>query len=74
MEVFNNMDREKESKRKTFTSTEVKNRYNKKTYERYSITLRKDNITDKEIIDKIEKLKSEGLSASEAIKKLITKG
>lgn len=74
MEVFNNMDKEKESKRKTFTSTEVKNRYNKKTYERYSITLRKDNITDKEIIDKIEKLKSEGLSASEAIKKLITKG
>ncbi len=68
------MDKEKESKRKTFTSTEVKNRYNKKTYERYSITLRKDNITDKEIIDKIEKLKSEGLSASEAIKKLITKG
>lgn len=74
MEVFNNMDKEKESKRKTFTSTEVKNRYNKKTYERYSITLRKDNITDKEIIDKIEKLKSEGLSASEAIKKLIIKG
>lgn len=74
MEVFNNMDKEKETKRKTFTSTEVKNRYNKKTYERYSITLRKDNITDKEIIDKIEKLKSEGLSASEAIKKLITKG
>lgn len=60
-------------KRKTFTSTEVKNRYNKKAYERYSVTLRKDNDIDKRIIEKIEKLKAEGLSASEAIKKIILK-
>ena len=68
------MAEKQEAKRKTFTSTEVKTRYNKKAYERYSLTLRKDSDIDKEIIDNIESLKAEGLSASEAIKKLIIKG
>ena len=68
------MAEKNERKRKTFTSTEVKTRYIKKAYNRYLLTLRKDSDTDREIIEKIEKLKSEGLSASEAIKKLIIKG
>ena len=68
------MAEEQRTKRKTFTSTEVKTRYIKKAYNRYLLTLRKDSDKDREIIDKIESLKAEGLSASEAIKKLILKG
>lgn len=56
-------------KRKTTTSNEVKQRYIKKTYERYLLTLRK--VEDADLINRIEKEKASGLSTSEAIKKLI---
>jgi hypothetical protein len=60
---------EEKKKRKTFTSSEVKERYNKKTYQRYQLTLRK--VEDADLINRIEKEKASGLSTSEAIKKLI---
>jgi hypothetical protein len=60
---------EEKKKRKTFTSSEVKERYNKKTYQRYQLTLRK--VEDADLIELIEKEKASGLSTSEAIKKLI---
>ena len=41
--------------RKTTTSTEVKNRWNAKTYKRYQVSLRKDE--DAELIRAVEKLK-----------------
>ena len=34
------------AQRKTITSTEVKNRWNAKTYQRYTINLRKDEDAD----------------------------
>ena len=40
------------ARKKTFTSTEVKNNWNAKTYKRYTISLRKKE--DAEIIDFIE--------------------
>lgn len=58
-----------EGKRKTFTSSEVKERYNKKTYTRYQLTLRK--VEDAELIERIEEEKAKGFSTSEAIKNLI---
>jgi hypothetical protein len=60
---------EEPKKRKTTTSNEVKQRYIKKTYERYLLTLRK--VEDADLINRIEKEKASGLSTSEAIKKLI---
>lgn len=60
---------ENKPKRKTFTSTEVKTRYNKKTYAQYNIKLRK--VEDAETITKIESLKAQGYGTTEAIKKLI---
>ena len=60
---------ENKPKRKTFTSTEVKTRYNKKTYAQYNIKLRK--VEDAETIAKIESLKAQGYGTTEAIKKLI---
>ena len=42
-------------RRKTTTSTEVKNRWNAKTYKRYQVSLRKDE--DAELIRAVEKLK-----------------
>ena len=62
-------DKGKVTKRKTVTSTEVKKRYNDKTYKRYSLTLRLD--TDAELIEKIELLISSGKSQSEAVKELL---
>jgi hypothetical protein len=56
-------------KRRTHTSSEVKKRYNDKTYQRYQLTLRKTE--DADLIERIEKEKASGLSTSEAIKKLI---
>lgn len=58
-------------KRKTHTSSEVKNRYNQKTYVQYAIKLRK--VEDAEIIDLIEKEKQKGFGITEAIKNLIKK-
>ena len=58
-------------KRKTFTSSEVKKRYNDKTYRSYHSTLRKD--TDAELIRKLDELISSGMSQSEAVKTLLKK-
>ena len=58
-----------EGKRKTHTSSEVKQRYIKKTYERYLLTLRK--VEDADLINRIEEEKAKGFSTSEAIKNLI---
>lgn len=60
---------EQQEKRKTYTSTEVKTRYNKKTYVQYSIKLRR--VEDADIINLIEKEKNNGFGTSEAIKNLI---
>lgn len=60
------------TKRKTVTSSEVKTRYNQKTYAQYSIKLRYDS--DQDVIDAIEKLKDEGINTSAAIIQLIRKG
>ena len=49
------------------TSTEVKRRYNKKTYKRWFVSLRN------ETFDKIENLREEtGLSRSEFLKMLVS--
>lgn len=58
-------------KRKTKTSSEVKARWNAKTYKQYSLNLRK--IEDAATIEKIEAEKSKGYTTSEAIKRLIDK-
>lgn len=58
-------------KRKTFTSTEVKARYNKKTYKRYSVNLRIEE--DADLIELIEKEQSAGVSTTEAFRKLLRK-
>ena len=57
--------------RKTKTSSEVKKRYNDKTYKQYAIKLRYD--TDAELIKRIEDLKAKGLGTTAAIKKLAEK-
>ena len=46
-------------------------RYNAKTYKHYGIDLRYD--TDSDIIEAVEKLKSNGLSTKQAIAQLIRK-
>ena len=58
-------------KRKTHTSSAVKARYNKKTYQQYMLTLRK--VDDADIIEKIEAEKAKGFGTTEAIKNLIKK-
>lgn len=58
-------------KRKTATSTEVKQRHIKKHYVRYQLSLHKER--NAEIISQIEQMKEQGLSANEAIKQLLTK-
>ena len=60
-----------ETKRKTHTSSEVKARYNKKTYKNYHTNLRIHE--DADVIDMIEKEKSQGYATTEAIKRLIKK-
>ena len=59
------------AKRKTHTSSEVKKRYNDKTYTRFQISLRKDE--DAELIAYIEQAKQNGESVTEAIRKLYKK-
>lgn len=56
-------------KRKTHTSSEVKARYNAKTYQQYGLKLRK--VEDAATIEKIEAEKAKGYTTSEAIKRLI---
>ena len=58
-------------KRKTFTSTEVKQRYNKKTYKNYNVNFRYTE--DAELIRLVEAEKSKGCSTSEAFRNLILK-
>lgn len=58
-------------KRKTFTSTEVKARYNKKTYKRYSVNLRIEE--DADLIELIEKEQSAGASTTEAFRNILRK-
>ena len=60
-----------QTKRKTHTSSEVKKRYNDKTYTRFQISLRKDE--DAELIAYIEQAKQNGESVTEAIRKLYKK-
>lgn len=57
------------SKRKTYTSNEVKNRYREKTYVQYLLSLRKED--DAELIARIEAEKAKGFGTTEAIKNLI---
>lgn len=56
------------TKRKTHTSTEVKKRYNDKTYTRFQISLRKDD--DAELIAYIEEQKQNGISVTEIVRNL----
>jgi len=56
------------AKRKTTTSTEVKRRYNEKTYKRYQIYLRVED--DKHLIDYIDK-KKETQNTSEIFKQAL---
>lgn len=58
-------------KRKTYTSTEVTQRYQKKVYKKYTIALRK--IEDRDCIDAIEDEIAKGSTTSEAVKKIIRK-
>lgn len=62
---------EEQKKRKTTTSSEVKARYNKKTYVQYTVSFRKD--TDEDIIEKVEAEKATGLSTADVFRKLIRK-
>lgn len=62
---------EGQKKRKTTTSSEVKARYNKKTYVQYTVSFRKD--TDEDIIEKVEAEKATGLSTADVFRKLIRK-
>ena len=51
------------TKRKTTTSSEVKTRWNAKTYKSYGVRFRKD--TQADLIEKVESLKRKGLKTSE---------
>ena len=55
--------------RKTTTSTEVKARYNSKTYRRITVNLRVNE--DREILQMIDALTDSGVSPSDAVKQLI---
>ena len=57
--------------RKTHTSSEVKMRYNAKTYRKFTLTLRVDNPADAELIDAIDREIINGRSQSEAIKAIM---
>ena len=59
---------EEKAKRKTTTSSAVKKRYNSKTYNQYTFSLRKDDNAD--LISYIENQKAKGLSAADVIRKL----
>lgn len=48
------------------TSSEVKQRWNAKTYKRYSLLIRKDE--DKAYIDYIDKRRAEGYSLADIVK------
>ena len=56
-------------KRKTYTSSAVKKKYNDKTYHQYLVSLRVEQ--DADLIAKIEDLKKDGYSTTDAFRKLI---
>lgn len=58
-------------KRKTFTSSAVKARYNAKTYKQYAFSLRLDS--DSELIAEIEKAKEQGISPTDFVRNLYLK-
>lgn len=64
-----------EQKRKTHTSSEVKARYNNKTYVQYGVKFRKAD--DADVIDYVESEKRKGKNTSdifkEAIRRIIKK-
>lgn len=58
------------TKRKTTTSTEVKERYKKKTYKRYIVSFRKEE--DADLINLIESTKKqENIETTEAFRQLM---
>ena len=59
------------AKRKTTTSTEVKRRYNEKTYKRYQVYMRLED--DADTIAYIEREKQNGVNTSEIFKAGIEK-
>ena len=59
-------------KRKTYTSSAVKKRWNNKTYTRFTFSLRK--VEDAEIIEIINREKENSSGTTEAIKRLILRG
>lgn len=62
------MEQEK-AKRKTYTSSAVKKKYNDKTYQRYSINLRK--LEDEDCINYLLEEQKKGYSVVETFKRLI---
>ena len=56
-------------KRKTFTSSAVKKRYNDKTYNAYALKFRK--VEDADIINFFETSKANGITPAEAVRQLI---
>lgn len=54
------------TKRKTTTSTEVKQRWEAKAYKKYMIRLRLD--TDKDLIEYIEQKKQNGVQITELVR------
>lgn len=58
-------------KRKTFTSSAVKKRYNDKTYKKYITSFR--IVEDADIIALVEAEKSKGLQTTEIFRNLIRK-
>ncbi len=62
-------EEQQKPKRKTHTSTEVTQRYQKKTYKKYGVAFRK--IEDADCIEAIENEISKGYTTSEAFKRLI---
>ena len=58
-----------EKKRRTTTSSDVKARYNKKTYVQYTLNFRKD--TDSDLIEMIEAERNKGFSTADAFRNLL---
>ena len=60
------------AKRKTTTSTEVKERYKKKTYKRYIVSFRKEE--DADLIELIENMKNQkNIETTEAFRQIMRK-
>lgn len=55
-------------KRKTTTSTEVNERYKRKTYSRYTVTLRK--VEDAELIALFERNNEQGIAPTDTVRAL----